>query len=153
LHTSAEYRTRIRLRQAEDDAFIVRVATQAFAEFSRDPGRGTLRMARAGVTWIAERGELRVGFAVVHRTGRASAELAAIAVDEQRRARGVGGELLDAVERALLATGVQELTLHTALANLAALELFYKRGYRSQQRLPRFYRGVFEACLMRKQLV
>jgi ribosomal protein S18 acetylase RimI-like enzyme len=149
---SASLLTRVRARSAADDAFIARLSVQAFAEFSQDPGHSTLRMARAGTTWVAERGGAPVGFAVVRATGEFRAELCAIAVEEHARGLGVGVALLEQIERALARAGTTELTLHTADANAAALELFSKRGFRSEQRLPRFYRGVYDAWAMTKSI-
>ncbi len=80
------------------------------------------------------------------------AELCAIAVDEHARGQGVGAALLAGLERALAAEGVRELSLHTAQANLSAIDLFLKQGFRIERRLPRFYRGVFDACAMRKRV-
>jgi len=111
-----------------------------------------LRMARAGTTWVACREQRIVGFAVVSGGGPESAELSAIAVAEQARGQGVGAALLVGVERALLDEGVRELSLHTAQANTSAVDLFLKHGFRIERRLPRFYRGVFDACTMRKRL-
>ena len=109
-------------------------------------------MARAGTTWIAERGSAKVGFAVVHGVGAFRAELCAIAVEEHARGLGVGRALLTQVERALARAGTNELGLHTADANASALELFSKRGFHTEQRLPRFYRGVYDAWTMRKSI-
>jgi len=144
--------SQLRARRPADDDFIVRLALRAFAEYSLDPGRGTLRMARAGTTWILERDLAPIGFAVALVGPNGSAELSAIAIDESERARGLGSALLGAVERELCRQGVRELTLHTAVANLSALQLFHKHGFSSERRLPRYYRGVFEACAMRKRL-
>jgi ribosomal protein S18 acetylase RimI-like enzyme len=142
----------VRARSVEDDQFIERLSSLAFAEFSRHPGHSTLHMARAGTTWIAERGGAKVGFAVVQGVGAFRAELCAIAVEEHARGLGVGGALLAQVERALARAGTNELGLHTADANASALELFSKRGFRTEQRLPRFYRGVYDAWTMRKSI-
>jgi ribosomal protein S18 acetylase RimI-like enzyme len=144
--------TRVRPRCAADDAFIVRLSLLAFGEFSRHPGQSTLHMARAGTTWVAERGARAVGFAIVNGSGEGRAELCAIAVEEHARGVGVGAALLAQIERALVRAGTTELTLHTAEANSAALELFSKRGFHTERRLPRFYRGVFDACTMRKRI-
>jgi ribosomal-protein-alanine N-acetyltransferase len=144
--------TRIRPRLAADDAFMVRLSLAAFGEFSRSPGQSILHMARAGATWVAERGAEAVGFAIVHGAGQGHAELSAIAVEEHARGVGVGAALLTQVERALVRAGTAELTVHTAQANSAALELFSKRGFHTEQRLPRYYRGVFDACTMRKRI-
>jgi ribosomal protein S18 acetylase RimI-like enzyme len=143
---------RVRQRNAADDPFIVRLSALAFAEFSRDPGHSTLHMARAGTTWVAERGDAQIGFAIVRGIGGSQAELCAIAVEEQARGLGVGAALLAHVERALVRAGTTEFTLHTAEANSSALELFTKSGFRTERRLPRFYRGVFDACAMRKRI-
>ena len=143
---------RLRHRASEDDAAIEALARAAFAEYSRDAGNSTLRMVHSGTTWVACRADRLLGFAVVRGEGPGVAELCAIAVDEQARGQGVGAALLARVERALAARGLSELTLHTAQANLSAMELFLKSGFRIERRLPRFYRGVFDACAMRKRL-
>jgi ribosomal protein S18 acetylase RimI-like enzyme len=142
----------VRVRRPADDEFIVRLSLRAFGEYARDPGRTTLRMARAGATWILEGEQGALGFAVAIASADGSAELGAIALDESARGRGLGAELLGAVKRALAKARVRELTLHTALANLSALELFHKQGFVTERRLPRYYLNVFEACEMRKKL-
>ncbi|MEO8978951.1 MAG: GNAT family N-acetyltransferase [Polyangiaceae bacterium] len=141
-------------REAADDSFIARLASQAFDEYAVHPAGSTLRMARSGVTWVACRDETPLGFVVVRpgSAGPAHAELCAIAVDEHARGVGVGGALLAKVERVLSLAGVTEITIHTAQANVAALELFLKHGFRVERRLPRFYRGVFDACALRKRI-
>ena len=84
--------------------------------------------------------------------GPTQAELCAIAVDEYARGTGIGAALLAKVERVLSLAGFSEITMHTAQANLSALELFLKHGFRIERRLPRFYRGVFDACALRKRI-
>jgi [ribosomal protein S18]-alanine N-acetyltransferase len=145
-------RVRVRARTAADDSFIERLSVLAFAEYSRDPRQSTLEMARAGMTWVAERDDCLVGFVVVRGVGKFRAELCAIAVEEQARGLGVGRALLARIERALARAGTSELTLHTADANASALELFSKRGFRTERRLPRFYRGVYDAWAMCKRI-
>ena len=142
----------VRRRTAADDPFIARLAKRAFQEYSARAAEETLGMARSGTAWLACRGDERLGFVVARADGPFVAELCAIAVDEPARGQGVGAALLERAERALAAAGVRELTLHTAEANLSALELFLKQGFRIERRLPRFYRGVFDACAMRKRV-
>jgi ribosomal protein S18 acetylase RimI-like enzyme len=148
----AQPRTLVRQRNDADDSFIAQLSASAFAEYSRHPGQSTLYMARAGMTWVAERSDEPVGFVIARRSGEASAELCAIAVDESARGLGVGKALLMRLERALVRAGTRELTLHTADANASALELFTKHGFLTQRRLPRFYRGVFDAWGMHKRI-
>jgi ribosomal protein S18 acetylase RimI-like enzyme len=152
VRSSAVTSTRVRARIAADDAFVERLSASAFAEYSRYPGHSTLEMARAGRTWVAQRAGVPVGFATVRGTGDSHAELCAIAVDESARGLGVGAALLREVIRALARGGTSVLTLHTAEANSSALELFSKHGFRTERHLPAYYRGVFDACLMRRQL-
>jgi ribosomal protein S18 acetylase RimI-like enzyme len=142
----------LRQRCAADDAFIARLAARAFDEYSARPVATTLGMARAGVTWLACREDEPVGFAVVRPGEPGHAELCAIAVEEHARGLGIGTALLAKVERVLALAGFSELTIHTAQANLSALELFLKQGFRVERRLPRFYRGVFDACALRKRI-
>jgi ribosomal protein S18 acetylase RimI-like enzyme len=142
----------VRARVAADDSFIERLSAAAFAEYSRDPGHSTLELARSGRTWVAERGGFSVGFATVRCLAGSRAELCAIAVDEPARGLGVGAALLCELERWLAGRGTSVLTLHTAEANSSALELFSKHGFRTERQLPRYYRRVFDACLMHKRL-
>lgn len=141
----------IRRLRPSDDAFVRALAEQAFGEFSSHPGGSTLAMAHRYGGLVAERDGRAVGFAVL-RVDHSGAELAAIAVVEEERGRGVGRALLDASESAARRAGAPLLTLRTAEANLAAFELFHKRGYRIERRLPRYYAGVFDACELTKRL-
>lgn len=143
---------RVRASNAGDEPFIERLAAQAFTEYARYPGHSTLEMARSGRAWIVERAGSKLGFAVVRGSGAPRAELCAIAVDEAARGTGAGAALLERVERDLARAGTSELGLHTAEANASALDLFVKRGFAVERRLPRFYRGVFDACAMRKRI-
>ncbi len=142
----------LRQRCAADDPFIATLAARAFTEYDAHAAGSTLRMARAGVTWLAYQDEERVGFAVVRPGSAEQAELCAIAVEEHARGLGVGTALLQKIERVLALAGFSELTIHTAQANVSALELFLKHGFRVERRLPRFYRNVFDACALRKRL-
>jgi ribosomal protein S18 acetylase RimI-like enzyme len=145
-------RIRLRPRETADDEFIQRLGELAFGEYSRDAKHSTLPMARSGQTWIAERGGAPVGFAIARDSGEACMELCAIAVEEHARGVGVGATLLAHVERELARAGTLVLTLHTAEANASALELFVKCGFRSDRRLPRYYRGVYDAWQMHKRI-
>lgn len=136
-------RTRVSIRVSEpsDEAFIRELGRAAFTEYSSEAEQDTAHMARAGPTLIAVREEQRLGLAVLQIEG-ASAHLAAIAVVETARGLGVGAALLQAVERLAHERGVRRLTLTTADSNLAALDLFLKRGFRREARgAGRYARG------------
>ncbi|MGC4086433.1 MAG: GNAT family N-acetyltransferase [Polyangiaceae bacterium] len=141
---------RIRVLESVDEAFLRELSASAFGEYAPDAARSTLWMAEHHPTWIALRGEQRVGFAILRPAGRERAELLAIAVVETERGRGVGRALIERVEAAARARGAAGITLHTADANVAAIDLFRKRGFRVARHLRRYYQNVFDACEMRK---
>jgi ribosomal protein S18 acetylase RimI-like enzyme len=143
---------RLRAFATTDLEFVRELSKDAFAEFSREPVLTTLAMVRRHRSFIAERDGVAIGFAVVSLVSAASAELVAIAVVERERGRGVGRALLTLAENAARRAGARFLSLHTAEANLAALELFHKQGFELERRLLRYYLGVFDACEMRKEL-
>jgi ribosomal protein S18 acetylase RimI-like enzyme len=142
----------IRQRRDADDRFIGRLAAQAFAEYDGQPTVTMQRLVQRGTTWVAWRGDTPVGFATVHPQNRVSADLSAIAVEEDARGLGIGRALLAHVELAVVRAGLQEIRLHTAQSNLSALELFLKCGFRLERRMPRFYRGVYDACVLSKSV-
>jgi ribosomal protein S18 acetylase RimI-like enzyme len=140
----------VRPRGTGDEAFIARLGALVFAEFSRNAAETTLGMTRSHLTLIATRGDRPIGLVVIEHASAGIAYLRAIAVSEDERGHGVGKLLLARAEREARAGGARGLRLHTATANLAALELFLKSGFRVERRLPRFYREVYEACQLTK---
>lgn len=142
----------IRTRQSADDPDICRIATQAFAEYDAQPAVTTQRLVQRGSTWVASRGQALLGFATVHPLHPAGADLCAIAVEEDARGLGIGRALLAHVELAAVRAGLSEIKLHTAQSNVAALELFLKCGFRVVRRMPRFYRGMYDACALSKRV-
>lgn len=142
----------IRQRESADDGFIGRLAARAFAEYDGQPAVTVQRLVQRGTTWLAFHGAIPVGFATVHPVNEMSADLCAIAVEEEARGLGVGRALLAQVELSVARAGMREIRLHTALSNLSALELFLKCGFRLERRMPRFYRGVYDAGELSKQV-
>jgi len=142
----------IRQRRSADDRFIGRLAARAFAEYDGQPAITMERLVQRGTTWVAWRGDTPIGFATVHPVNQYSVDLCAIAVEEEARGLGIGRALLAHVELAVVRAGLQEIRLHTAQSNLSALELFLKCGFRVERRMPRFYRGVYDACELSKSV-
>ena len=140
----------IRPRRSADHEFIGRLAVQAFAEYDPQPLLTIRRLVRRGATWVAWRGDAPVGFAIVQPLTEISVDLCAIAVEEHARGSGIGRALLTHVEQTVVSGGHREIRLHTAQSNLSALELFLKCGFRLEQRMPRFYRGMYDACALLK---
>ena len=76
---------------------------------------------------------------------RGDAALQAIAVELRERGRGIGGRLMHASARGTK-QGAATLRLCTAQANVEALALFIKHGFRIERRMPRFYPNGQDAC-------
>lgn len=142
----------VRPYQAQDDEFIARVAREAFDEFTPRAVQHTLDMARHFRTMLAVRGEARVGFLTCSGRSGDVYVVQAIAVSRRERGRGIGHRLMRAFEELAGAEGARRLELCTADCNLAALDLFLKRGFRIQRRRERFYERGQAACILVKEL-
>ena len=141
------------LRKRSSDAeFLRTLAQRAFGEYDLRAGEHTVRLGerRGSLTLVACAEDRPVGFAIVEHHGGASS-LDAIAVDEASRGAGVGRRLLGAVEAEARRSGAMELGLVTAEANVSALDLFLKAGFRIERRLPRYYRRGQDAVRLRKR--
>ena len=137
----------------DDDAFVAGLAEESFAEYGEQPWRYLSRVTHnAGIrSWIAVEADAPVGMVVL---GRAASAwwILAVAVTARARARGIGGHLMQVAERHAAAQGAACLSLFTADSNLAALDLFLRRGFRIVARRPRFYARGQAACRLDKRL-
>lgn len=141
-------------RYTPDDApFVAELSDRSFAEYGARPSRYTLSVIQRPTThtWLAVELAAPLGMIVLELAGTSAAVLA-VAVSERQRGRGVGGVLMQAAERYARAHGVQRLTLFTADSNLAALDLFLRRGFRIVRRKPGFYSRGQDACELTKEL-
>ncbi len=132
---------------ASDLAFVRALSTDAFGEFGKYAGRNTVWMAEHHRGWVATQQGRRIGFALLDTSNRIF-EVTAIAVMPGERGKGIGQALLHALERA--ASGAVELRARTADANVAALSLFLRNGFRIKNRLPRYYANMYTAYEMSK---
>ena len=137
-----------------DEAFAARLGAVAFLDFDPRAESHTRELVRArgAATLIASVEGEPLGFAVVHPARDEISLLQAIAVEPQARGRGVGGALLSASERVARERVSRAMRLCTAQANVEALELFLKHGFRIEQRLARFYTNGQDACALVKAL-
>lgn len=170
----------IRPYSTDDDAFIADLARDAFLEYSPRAVPHTLALVRRCTTFVAQReqrgresapplgGSLtpgaatpglvptrrfsRLGFAAAGDEGDGALSLHAIAVVRGERGRGIGERLMAAFEHLGRRRGSRRLTLCTADYNLAALELFYRRGFRLLRRRESFYERGQDACVLVKDL-
>lgn len=100
----------------------------------------TRRRAAAGECWVGERGGRLVATVVFHDAARTSgcpwydrpdvASFHQLAVDPDVQGCGIGGRLLDLVERRAAETGAAEIALDTAEGAQHLIEMYARRGYR-----------------------
>jgi ribosomal protein S18 acetylase RimI-like enzyme len=140
----------LRAYEPEDEEFIALLAHEAFDEFTPRAVPHTLEMVQRFHTLVALRGGHRVGFLTL--SGRAGDVFVvqAIAVSARHRGRGIGHRLMQAFESIARAQRARQLELCTADCNLAALDLFLKRGFRIARRRERFYDRGQAACILIK---
>ena len=155
MRASAQQASRVSVRRfTPDDApFVAELSDKSFAEYGARPSRYTLSVIQRPTTrtWLAVEAGVPLGVVVLELDGPRAA-LLAVAVAERARGRGVGGLLMQAAEQHARSHGVQELTLFTADSNLAALDLFLRRGFRILRRRPGFYSRHQDACELGKLL-
>ncbi len=113
-------------------------------------------MRRSGAfTLIAETDapkSLIAGFIVAEANRRGQGHIVTIDVVDDMRRHGVGSKLLEQAEQRLTTAGCHSVYLETAVNNASAL-LFYKRhGYFVEKTITRYYNGVLDALLLRKDL-
>ena len=155
MRTLPTTRERLSVREwtPADDAFVAKLAEEAFGEYGSQSARYMLSVThRASArTWVALEAGVPIGLLVLELTARDGAVLA-VAVAARARARGVGGRLMQVAESYAAARGALRLTLFTADSNLAALDLFLRRGFRIVGRRQRFYSRQQDACKLEKTL-
>lgn len=130
-----------------DDDFVAALAQEAFAEYDARPARYLLRVTHRSTTraWIALEQGQPIGMIVLD--GRADSWwVLGVAVTARARARGVGSLLMHTAEQHARTQGARRIGLFTADSNLAALDLFLRRGFRIAGRRTRFYAGGQDAC-------
>jgi ribosomal protein S18 acetylase RimI-like enzyme len=142
-------------RYAEADAdFLRALADEAFSEYDGAGGRAgshAVAMARVAHTLVAERTNRPVGFVWLGVDGDV-AHIGAIAVVRGERGRGIGARLLRAAEKLAQTLGARAVELETGEANLAALDMFVRAGYRIEGRVSRYYRTGYDALQLRRNL-
>jgi ribosomal protein S18 acetylase RimI-like enzyme len=144
-------------RYAPADADFVRaVADEAFSEYDGGGGRSgthalTVANATRTHTLVAERANRPVGFVMLV-VASGTAHVSAIAVVRTARGQGIGARLLHAAEQLARTLGARVVALETGEANLAALDMFLRAGYRIDGRIARYYTTGYDALTLRRDL-
>ena len=148
---------RIRESSSEDFTELWRIDQQCFAPgISYSQRELAYYMAQRGAfTLVAETDAPQTpiaGFIVAEANRRGQGHIVTIDVLETMRRHGVGSTLLSEAENRLKNAGCHSVFLESAVDNSSAL-LFYKRqGYFIEKTIPRYYNGVLDAFLLRKDL-
>lgn len=153
MRAALESEVTIRSAHSGDGPFIQQLARLAFAEYDPNAARATASMMLEtdAQTLVAEGVGRPLGFVILR--GHSSADLAinAIAVSRRERGKGIGQRLMRAAELHAKSHGFTRITLTTAQANLAALDLFLRSGFTITTR-GRRYVGNQPACSLEKRL-
>ena len=80
------------------------------------------------------------------------AHITTIAVAPEHRKRGVAQLLLDHIDKALIAKGLESIVLEVRISNYAAQNLYSNHGYVIIQKLNEYYNDGEDAYLMSKPL-
>lgn len=92
------------------------------------------------------------GFGIMH-YGDDTAHLSLLAVRPDRRHRGLGGQLLEWLEKPALVAGIACVRLEARADNPAAVGFYRRHGYRETGRVGGYYRGTVDAVRLEKVLV
>lgn len=92
-----------------------------------------------------------LGF-IVAEVQRRNGHIITIDVVAEARRLGVGSALLAAAEEQLLESGVEAVTLETAVNNDAAIRFYKGKGYFVEKTVPGYYSGQLDALRMVKEL-
>jgi len=107
---------------------------------------------RGSRTWVTEDGEETVGFLIAGRAAKDVGHIVTIDVLAGWRRRGVGRELMDAVEAWAVEQGLRMLYLETAEDNLAAQRFYRRRNYSKIDEIKRYYSDGKAAWVMAKMI-
>ena len=148
----------MRAAQRHDLDDLVRMEAARFAtdRLSRRSFRALMQRPSAALL-VAHELSGMVGYALVlTRRSSGRARLYSLAVDQHAAGRGIGGQLLGAVEAAAAERGAQSLRLEVRADNRAAIGLYEARGYRQIGRREGYYQdGMdavrYERCLQRDE--
>ncbi len=90
---------------------------------------GILRVrSRRRKVLVAEQDGRIIGFIIAYKY-RDRAYIDSLAVDQEYRGKGIGGKLLEEMEKILVSEGVEKITLSVKKDNYSALGFYLKKGY------------------------
>lgn len=103
------------------------------------------------LTFLAE-DDGPVGSATLHHRPGEAAQVVSLGVLPEHRNRGIATALMDAVEAAARRSGARRLVLQVGVLNVAAMNLYLRRGFVLRGILRAYYGRGKDAYLMEKAL-
>ncbi len=94
-------------------------------------------------TFVAEEDGRIIGYASVLPLDAESADVESIAVDPDYQGRGIGGILLEAIEREMIRRRYKRSVLEVRDKNEAAIAFYRRHGYDIVSHMPRYYHELF----------
>jgi ribosomal-protein-alanine N-acetyltransferase len=91
------------------------------------------------------------GFAMMH-FGDENAHLNLLAVEPAYRRRGIGRDMLDWLDESCLVAGIRRISLEVRADNTSAIRFYESLGYKSGERIPRYYCGEEAALRMTRTI-
>lgn len=138
---------RIRLATLADVPAIVGIERACFTDPWTAAGITQTIQYETAKTFIAQKSDREVGYAVVRTSGE-EGEILNLAVLPGYRRKGIGRLLLEAVLGSLASAGTREVYLEVRETNAAAIELYQRYGFRPVGQRPHYYRNPPEHALV-----
>jgi ribosomal-protein-alanine N-acetyltransferase len=143
---------KIRKAEMRDLAEIVQIEELCFPEETAFPPRMFAYLIRYSVSLVAcDPEEKVVGFIMGYPSGNRGA-VYTLDVHPFCRRRGVGSELILALEERLSGMGARLIHLEAALEDQGSLELYRKAGYKEREKVRNYYGRGKHAVRMWKTL-
>ncbi|MEJ6022379.1 GNAT family N-acetyltransferase [Ramlibacter sp. PS4R-6] len=140
------------LRDARAIADMSREQVEAGLAWSWTPERVRASIRdRATNVVVAMEGIALVGFGIM-KYGDDKAHLSLLAVSPSQRDHGVGGKLLDWLEKSARTAGIERIELEARADNLGALAFYGMRGYERYDIAHGYYQGRIDAYRLAKSL-
>jgi len=143
---------KIRRAQPRDLAQIVQIEWLCFPEETAFPPQMFAYLIRYAVAIAACEPEKKVlGFVMGYTSGKTGA-VYTLDVHPSYRRKGIGSELILAIEKKLALLGAQSIRLEAALEKPEAVELYRKAGYQERELVRNYYGRGNHAVRMWKNL-
>lgn len=142
----------VREMNPEDSIKIAELEQSIFSDAWTQRGIEETFSQQQAMIVVAEEEQKILGYCILY-TVLDEAEIARIAVCEERRHLGTGSKILESCEKICAAKGVKRLLLDVRESNEAARRFYEKHGFQKDGIRKRFYENPCEdAVLMSKEI-